>query len=217
MKTGRRRDTPTAGTASSKSAMRLSNATTGHLLEFLQGPVPVRLMLYGVLGSLPMLTAMRALSAEPPPVGLNVTAIVHDEFAAAVGPQVLPVTAKSVGLAPLKLSLTDRGNPDLLVIVTFLVFGDVFAVSVPYASVTGAIVAGIVGPVVIRTVYGLSGSGLSETESAADSVPSTLGEKDTIIEHAFSAPSVVVQVPPLTEKSAGLMPLKLSLRLTCWV
>ena len=52
----------------------------------------------GLLGSLPMLTAMLALLAEPPPVGVNVTAIVHDEFAAAVAPQVPPVTAKSVAL-----------------------------------------------------------------------------------------------------------------------
>ena len=98
-----------------------------------------------------MLTAMLALSGDPPPVGVKVTAIVHDEFAGAVDPQVPPVTAKSVAFGPLKLSPTDSGNPDLLVIVRSLVFGEVLAVSVPYASLTGAIVAGIVGPVVSAT------------------------------------------------------------------
>jgi hypothetical protein len=33
------------------------------------GPVPVRLTLYGLFGSLPMFTAMLALSGDPPPVG----------------------------------------------------------------------------------------------------------------------------------------------------
>lgn len=66
-------------------------------------------------------------------------------------------------------------------------------------------------------MYGLNGSGLSATAIVADSVPSTLGEKLTIIEHEPAAASVVVQVPPLTVKSAAFGPLKLSLRLTDWV
>ena len=65
-----------------------------------------------------MLTAMLALSGDPPPVGVKVTAIVHDEFAGAVAPQVPPVTAKSVAFGPLKLSPTDSGNFDMLVTVT---------------------------------------------------------------------------------------------------
>jgi hypothetical protein len=91
-----------------------------------------------------MLTAMLACFCDPPPVGVNVTAIVHDEFAGAVEPQVPPVTAKSFAFAPLKLSLTDSGKPELLVIVTSLVFGEVLAVSLPYSSLSGATVAGIV-------------------------------------------------------------------------
>ena len=109
-------------------------------------------MLCGLLGSLPILTAMLALSDDPPPVGVNVTAIVHDELADTVEPQVPPVTAKSLAFIPLKLSLTSSEDPDLLVTVTSLVFGDVLAVSVPYARVTGAIVSGIVGPVLSATV-----------------------------------------------------------------
>ena len=65
--------------------------------------------------------------------------------------------------------------------------------------------------------WGLNGSGLSETDSVADSVPSTLGLKYTIIEHAFRAARVEVQVPPPTVKSEGLAPLKVSLRLTGWL
>src|SRR5271167_4986664 len=106
-------------------------------------------MLCGLFGSLPMLTAMLALSATPPPVGVNVTAIVHDEFAAAVAPQVPPVTAKSVSLEPLKLPLTGSATFDRLVTVTLLVFEAVF--SVPYAILTGVTVAGIVGAVVSAT------------------------------------------------------------------
>ena len=78
-------------------------------------------------------------------------------------------------------------------------------------------VAGTVGPVLSAIRCGLSGSGLSETDSVADSVPSAPGAKLTMIEHDFKAPSVVVHVPPLIEKSPALAPLKLSLRLTDWV
>jgi hypothetical protein len=173
-------------------------------------------MLCGLLGSLPILTDMLALSDDPPPVGVNVTAIVQDELAGAVPPQVPPVTAKSLVFAPLKLSLTDNGKPDLLVTVTSLVLVGVLAVSVPYARVTGAIVTGIVGPVASATAYGLSGSGLPATDSVADSVPSTLGEKLTMIEHALRAPSLAVQVPPLIEKSAGFVPSNDSLSVTAW-
>src|SRR5208283_379402 len=119
-----------------------------------EGPFPERLMLYGLLGSLPTVSAMLALSADPPPVGVNVTAIVHDEFGAAVPPMHVPptVTAKSLAFVPLKLSLIGSENFDRLVTVTVLVFGDVLAVSVPYASVVGVTVAGIVGPVLSASV-----------------------------------------------------------------
>jgi hypothetical protein len=86
-----------------------------------QGPIPVRLMLCGLVGSLPKFTAMLALSADPAPVALNVIAIVHDEFAAAVALQVPPDTAKSPELAPLKLSLRGKATFDRLVTVTFKV------------------------------------------------------------------------------------------------
>jgi len=92
---------------------------------------------------------MAALSAEPPAVGVNFTAIVHDESGAAVAPQVPPATAKSPAFAPLKLSLSGNESPDRLVTVTFEVFEVVF--SVAYAIEDGATVAGIVGPVLIAT------------------------------------------------------------------
>ena len=82
---------------------------------------------------------------------------------------------------------------------------------------TGATVAGIVDPVLSATVDGLSGSGLSATVSVADSVPSTPGLNVTVIVHEVLAASVEVQVPPVIEKSAAFVPLKLSLRLTGWV
>jgi hypothetical protein len=116
------------------------------------GPVPVRVMLWGLVGSLLTVTAMLALSDDPPAVGVNVTAMVQVELAGAVLPQVPPLTVKSFALLPLKLSPTDSGKPDLLVIVTSLVLVEVLAVSVPYARVTGAIVSGIVGPVLSATV-----------------------------------------------------------------
>jgi hypothetical protein len=107
-------------------------------------------MLYGLLGSLPIVTAMLALSAAPPPVGVNVTAIVHDEFEAADVPQVPPVTAKSLAFAPLILSPTGNATFDRLVTVRSRVLDEV--VSVPNATVTGVTVAGIVIPVLSATV-----------------------------------------------------------------
>ena len=109
-------------------------------------------MLCGLLGSLPMLTAMLAVSDDPPPVGVNVTAIVQLVLAGAVLPQVPPVTAKSLSFVPLKVWPTDSGKPDRLVTVTDLVFVGVLEVSVPYASVAGRTVSGIVGPVLSATV-----------------------------------------------------------------
>ncbi len=55
-------------------------------------------------------------------------------------------------LGPLKLSANDSGKPDRLVTVTVLVFVGVLEVSVPYASVAGRTVSGIVGPVLSATV-----------------------------------------------------------------
>ena len=95
-------------------------------------------------------TAMVALSPEPPPVGINFTAIVHDECGAAVAPQVPPATVKSVAFAPLKLSLNGSENPVRLVTVAFKVFEVVF--SVPKAIEVGVTVVGIVGPVLIAIV-----------------------------------------------------------------
>ena len=108
--------------------------------------------MWGLVGSLPMLTAMLALSAEPLAVGVKVTAIVQLDFGDEVVPQVPPVTAKSVTFAPLMLSLKGSENPDRLVTVVFNVFDRTVEVSVPYASVAGRTVAGIVGPVLSDTV-----------------------------------------------------------------
>jgi hypothetical protein len=68
--------------------------------------VPVRATLCGLVGSLLTVTAMLALSGEPPPVGANVTAIVQLESGDAVAVHVPPVTAKSLALLPVMLSLT---------------------------------------------------------------------------------------------------------------
>ena len=110
------------------------------------------MMLCGLVGSLPTVTAMLALSADPPPVGVNVTATVQLDFGDAIAVHVPPVTAKSVAFAPLMPSLNGSENPDRLVIVVFNVFDGTFDVSVPNASVVGATVVGIVGPVLIATV-----------------------------------------------------------------
>ncbi len=123
------------------------------------GPVLVRLMMCGLVGSLPTVTDMLALSADPPAVGVKVTAIVQAELGDAVVVQVLVgEIVKSDPLGPLMPSANDSGNPDRLVTVTVLVFVGVLEVSVPYASVAGRTVSGIVGPVLSATVYGASGS-----------------------------------------------------------
>jgi hypothetical protein len=106
----------------------------------------------GLVGSLPTVTAMLALSADPPPVGVNVTATVQLDFGDAVAVHVPPVTVKSLAFAPLMLSLKGSENPDTLVTVVFNVFDGTFDVSVPYASVAGRTVAGMVGPVLSATV-----------------------------------------------------------------
>ena len=107
-------------------------------------------MLCGLVGSFVTFTAMLALSAEPPPLGVNFTAIVHDEFAGAIAPQVPPAAVKSLEFAPLKLSLNGSENLDRLVIVAFKFFDAVL--SVPKAIEVGATVAGMVGPVLSATV-----------------------------------------------------------------
>src|ERR1700723_1698634 len=136
-------------------------------------------MLWGLVGSLPMLTAMLALSGAPLAVGVKVTATVQLKFGDAVALQVPPVTAKSGAFAPLRVSLRGSENPDRLVTVTVFVLDGTFEVRVPYASVAGA-----------------------------------PGLKVTIIEQTFCAPRFAVQVPPVIEKSAALVPLKLSISVT---
>ena len=109
----------------------------------------MRLMLCGLVGSLPMLTVMLALSAAPPAVGMNFTAMVQCEFGNAVVPQVPPVTVKSAAFASLKFPLKGSEKGDKLATVRFRVFDVVF--SLPYASVAGVTVAGIVGPLLSAT------------------------------------------------------------------
>lgn len=68
-------------------------------------------------------------------------------------------------------------------------------------------------PVPVRlTLCGLDASGLAFI--VADSVPNTSGANGTVIVQAFDAASVEVQVPPVTEKSGALLPLKFSPRVT---
>jgi len=88
-------------------------------------------MLWGLVGSLLTVTAKLALSDDPPAVGVKVTATVQVELGDAVAVQVPPVTAKSVALGPVILSLNDSGKPDLFVTVTSLVLVGVLSVSVP--------------------------------------------------------------------------------------
>lgn len=88
-------------------------------------------MLCGLVGSLPIVTDMLALSGEPPPVGVKVAAIVQAEFGDAVAAHVPPVILKSVAFAPLIISVNDNGNPERLVTVTLLVFVGIFDVRVP--------------------------------------------------------------------------------------
>ena len=148
-----------------------------HDADSAHGPVPVSATLCGLVGSLPIVTATLALSAVACRVGVNVIAIVHDEFAATDDPHVPPVTAKSPAFAPLTLpSLTDSDDPDRFVTVMSLVLFGCATVVVPNASVVaGATVAGIFSAVVNDTVYGPSESGLSVTVMFADSVLSEVG------------------------------------------
>jgi hypothetical protein len=88
-------------------------------------------MLWGLVGSLLTVTAMLAASDDPPAVGVKVTETVQVELGDAVAVQVPPVTAKSVALGPVILSLNDSGKPDRLVTVTVLVLVGVFEVRVP--------------------------------------------------------------------------------------
>jgi len=75
---------------------------------------------------------MLALSGDPPPVGVNVTAIVQLELGNAVVPQLpLPVTAKSPAFGPLMLSLTGSENADRLVTVASFVLVGIRDVNVP--------------------------------------------------------------------------------------
>src|ERR1700735_836102 len=128
------------------------------------GPVPERVIVCGLVGSPVRLSLMLALSA-PWTVGVKVTATVQVELGGVATPQVPPVTAKSPGFAPLKLSPIGSENPDRLSTVAFNVFDGIFAVRGPYASFAGVTVAGIVAPVLSEISVGPSGSGLAVTES----------------------------------------------------
>ena len=88
-------------------------------------------MVCGLSGSLLTLTAMLALSAVPPAVGLNVTETVQLECGDTELPHVPAVIVKSPAFGPLMLSLSDSENPDKLVTVTFSVLVGVFDVRVP--------------------------------------------------------------------------------------
>lgn len=155
-----------------------------------------------------MLTLSVALSAVSA-LGVNITGIAQTVLPAQVPPG---ATLKSALFGPLMLWLSVSVNGERL--VTFRVLRVLLADCATFANarLAGAIVAGIVGPVVIAIVWGPSGSGLSETVSVAASVPSTPGANDTVMVQVLEAARVEVQVPTVTEKSAGLVPLKLSPR-----
>ena len=158
-----------------------------------------------------MLTVSVALSAVSV-LGVKVTGITQTELLAHVP---VGATPKSAAFPPVMPWVSDSVNGERL--VTFKVLRVLVAdcATLANARVGGATVAGIVGPVVSATVCGPSGSGLSETVSVADSVPSTPGANDTVIVQAFDAARVEVQVPPpVTEKSLALLPLKPSLSVT---
>jgi hypothetical protein len=170
-------------------------------------PVPVRLTIWGLVGSCGTLTTSDALSAAAV-VGLNLTAIVHDELPPSDAPQVPPATVKSVALTPLIALPIEIVNGDLLVTVVLSVLDDDWD-TIPYGSVIGATVSGIVPVTLKLTLWGLPGSGLSTTVKFADSLPSTPGVNVTFIVHDVLAGSVDLQVPPLTMKSAASGPLML--------
>ena len=157
-----------------------------------------------------MLTLSVALSAVSV-LGVKVTGIVQTVLPVQVPPG---ATLKSALFAPLMLLLSVSVNGERL--VTFKVLKVLLAdcATLANARLVGATVAGIVGPVLSAIVYGPSGSGLSETVSVPDSVPSAFGANDTVIVQVADAASVEVQVPPVTEKAAALVPLKASPRVT---
>ena len=147
-------------------------------------------------------------------LGVKVTGIAQTVLPAQVPPG---ATLKSALFGPLMPWLSVSVNGDRL--VTFSVLRVLLAdcATLANARLAGAIVAGIVGPVLSAIVWGPSGSGLSETVNVAASVPSTPGANDTVIVQTLDAAKVEVQVPPVTEKSAALVPPKFSPSVTACV
>ena len=87
-----------------------------YLIMLPQNPVravPIKLTLWGLVGSWGTATASVALS-DPAAVGWNVTATVQLELPASVPVQVPPVIVKSLALGPPVLLLTEIENGDLL-------------------------------------------------------------------------------------------------------
>jgi hypothetical protein len=76
--------------------------------------------LCGLVGSLLTVTCNVA-DSEAATVGLNVTAIVHEELPPRFGPQVPPVTVKSAAFVPLTPLLTESVKGDLFVTVALSV------------------------------------------------------------------------------------------------
>src|SRR5271163_242966 len=106
-----------------------------------------------------MLTLSEALSAVSV-LGTKVTGIKQIELPAQVP---LAATPKSAALVPVMLWLSVSVKGDKLVTVSFkILLAD--CATLPNPRLAGVTVAGIVGPVLSATMYGLSGSGLSETD-----------------------------------------------------
>ena len=80
--------------------------------------MPVRVILWGLVGSLLTVTAMLALSDDPPAVGVKVTEMVQVELGDAVAVQVPSRNGEVGRIGAVMLSLTDSGKPDRLVTVT---------------------------------------------------------------------------------------------------
>jgi hypothetical protein len=142
---------------------------------------------------------------------LKITGITQTVLPAQVPPG---STLKSALFGPVMPLLSVSVNGERLVTFKMLTVLLADCATLPNARLAGRTVAGIVGPVLSAIVWGPSGSGLSETVRVPDSVPSTPGANDTVIVQVLEAASVELQVPPVTEKSAALVPLKFSPRVT---
>jgi len=166
--------------------------------------------LWGLAVSPTALTPSVALSA-PTMLGVNFTVYVHDlpPPASELG-QVPPVTAKSVKLGPVMLSLSEAAAPPSLITVTVPFVDECPLTTVPKAMLAGTTRSGV-NPVPLRPTAGGPPLGSSATpiESAPLSALSVLGVNVTAYVQLDKAANELPQLPPVTAKSPGLAPLML--------